>query len=283
LNVCRTEAELRKVLDVERGDGRTIGFVPTMGALHEGHLSLVRAARAENDFVVLSIFVNPLQFGPGEDFGAYPRDEERDLGLAESEGVDAAFLPSVDEMYAQDRATTVSVAGISEVLEGKSRPGHFDGVCTVVAKLLSQAGADRAYFGQKDAQQVAVVKRMVRDLSIPTEIVVCPIVREPDGLAMSSRNRYLDEAQRAGASNLFKALKAGETTLLDGAPPSEAAAAMKTFLERVPEIELDYAAAVDPETFGEAHPGGHLLLAVAGRVGPARLIDNLLVEAERMA
>jgi pantoate--beta-alanine ligase len=280
MKTCRTEGELRKILGVESGVA-SIGFVPTMGALHVGHLSLVRAARIENDVVVLSIFVNPLQFGPAEDFSAYPRDEERDLGLAEAEGVDIAFLPSVDEMYPPDRSTTVSVSGISDVLEGKSRPGHFDGVCTVVAKLLNQVGAERAYFGQKDAQQVAVVRRMVRDLSIPTEIVVCPIVREEDGLAMSSRNAYLGAEDRAAATNLFKSLKAGEAVLVAGGRPGEAEAAMREVLEKAPAVHVDYAAAVDPETFDEPLPGAPVLLAVAARVGPARLIDNLLVEAKR--
>jgi pantoate--beta-alanine ligase len=281
MKICRTEDELRKTRDAESLGGAPIGFVPTMGALHDGHLSLVRAARKANDVVVLSIFVNPLQFGPAEDFSAYPRDEERDLRLAEAEGVDIAFLPSVDEMYAPDRSTTVSVARISEVLEGKSRPGHFDGVCTVVAKLLNQVMAKRAYFGQKDAQQAAVVKRMVRDLSIPTEIVVCPIVREADGLAMSSRNAYLSAEERAHAANLFKSLKAGEAALAAGGGPGDAEAAMRDVLEATPAMRVDYAAAVDPETFDEALPGGPVLLAVAARVGPARLIDNLLVEAKR--
>ncbi len=281
MKTCRTEIELRQTLDREAGGHLSIGFVPTMGALHEGHLSLVRAARKADALVVMSIFVNPLQFGPAEDFSAYPRDEERDLRLAESEDVDIVFLPSVEEMYPEDRSTSVSVSGISDVLEGKSRPGHFDGVCTVVAKLLNQVGADRAYFGQKDAQQAAVVKRMVRDLSIPTEIVLCPIVRESDGLAMSSRNAYLDETERAAATNLFRSLEAGKAALSSGGSPADAERAMAAVLDETPGIAIDYAAAVDPESFGEPRPADDVLLAVAARVGPARLIDNLLVEATR--
>jgi len=281
MKTCRTEHELRTLLRVERSAGRSIGFVPTMGALHDGHLSLIGAARQDCDVVVLSIFVNPLQFGPGEDFGAYPRDEERDLRLADQAGVDIVFLPSVEEMYPSDRATTVSFSGISEVLEGASRPGHFDGVCTVVAKLLNQTSADYAYFGQKDAQQVAVVKRMAQDLSIQTDIVVCPIVREPDGLALSSRNAYLDAGQRKAATSLSRSLQAGAEVIRNGGSPEDAEAAMALLLGDRADVELDYAAAVDPSTFSKPGPGGSVLLAVAARVGPARLIDNLLIEAKR--
>jgi pantoate--beta-alanine ligase len=278
VKIYRTEKELRKVLDDERSVGRTIGFVPTMGALHDGHLSLVRIARSESDFVVMSIFVNPLQFGPHEDFRAYPRNEERDLKLAEQEGVDVVFLPSVEEMFASDRATTVTVSGISEVLEGASRPGHFDGVCTVVAKLLSQVGAASAYFGQKDAQQVAVVKTMVRDLSIPTEIVACPIVREPDGLAMSSRNAYLNESEREAAGALYKSLLAGKAVIDGDGSAADAQSVMSRRLNEAPRVEPDYTAAVHPDTFMEPGPLEPVLLAVAAHVGPARLIDNLLIE-----
>jgi pantoate--beta-alanine ligase len=252
-----------------------------MGALHEGHLSLIRAARAENDFVVMSIFVNPLQFGPSEDFAAYPRDEDKDLSLAEREGADLAFLPPQEEMYAPDRSTSVSETRVSQVLEGAARPGHFEGVCTVVAKLFNQVDAERAYFGQKDAQQVAVLKRMVRDLSFRTHIIVCPIVRESDGLAMSSRNAYLDAVQRERATVLHRSLLAGEAKLTSGGTPSEAEIVMMSTLQEVPEVQVDYAAAVDPHTFEEPQ-GEETLLAVAARVGPARLIDNLLVSRERI-
>jgi pantoate--beta-alanine ligase len=281
VKVCRTERELRTILDVERSAHRSIGFVPTMGALHAGHLSLIAAARADCEVVVMSVFVNPLQFGPDEDFNAYPRDEERDLDLATEAGVDLAFLPSVEEMYPAGRATTVSISGISEVLEGASRPGHFDGVCTVVAKLLNQVQADYAYFGQKDAQQIAVIKRMVSDLSVDTEIVVCPIVREPDGLAMSSRNAYLNEDQRNAARSLSRALQRGAETVANGGSPEDAQAAMTALLTQASGVEIDYAAAVDPATFADPQPGSPVLLAVAARVGPARLIDNLLIDSKR--
>jgi pantoate--beta-alanine ligase len=281
MKTCRTDHELGSILNVERSAGRSVGFVATMGALHDGHLSLIRAARQDCEVVVLSIFVNPLQFGPDEDFGSYPRDEVRDLRLADEARVDIAFLPSVEEMYPPGRSTTVSVSGISEVLEGASRPGHFDGVCTVVAKLLNQVSADYAYFGQKDAQQVAVVKRMVSDLSIDTEIVVCPIVREPDGLAMSSRNAFLDDDQRRAATSLSRALHVGAEIVEGAGSPAEAEAAMSRFLEGQSGVALDYAAAVDPTTFEAPGPGASVLLAVAARVGPARLIDNLLIEAKR--
>ncbi|MDP9068484.1 MAG: pantoate--beta-alanine ligase [Actinomycetota bacterium] len=274
MKVARTETELRGALRGSRARGRSIGFVPTMGALHPGHLSLVAAARAETDVVVLSIFVNPLQFGPSEDLAAYPRPEGRDLQLAEQAGVDVAFLPPVSEMYRPGRSTTLSLAGPAVVLEGAARPGHFDGVATVVAKLFNQVQPDRAYFGQKDAQQVAVIKAMVRDLSIPVEVVVCPTVREPDGLALSSRNAYLVGSERTAATVLWRALQAGSRAVEEGAAWEVAEKTMEQVVAGEAGVSLEYARAVDPETF-EPASGRAALLVIAARVGRARLIDNL--------
>ncbi len=281
MDVIRTESDLRMKLDGSRREGKVIGFVPTMGALHEGHLSLLKAAKSRSDVVVLSIFVNPTQFGPGEDLSRYPRDEERDLDLARAEGVDIAFLPSVDEMYPRGSSTVVQVGDVSDPLEGESRPGHFAGVATVVAKLFNQVQPTLAVFGQKDAQQVAVIKRMVRDLSFPVEIVVEPTVREGDGLAMSSRNAYLKPADRKIATLLHSALEAGLETLSKGAGAEEAEAVMFEVLRGSPAIDVDYARAVDPDTFGPPRSGGPVLLTIAARVGAARLIDNAIYEPER--
>lgn len=279
MKVARGRAEIRAVLDEDRRAGKSIGFVPTMGALHEGHLSLMSAARAACDVVVVSVFVNPLQFGAGEDYEQYPRDEAHDLSLLDARGVDVAFLPRVEEMYATDRSTTVTVAGVSELFEGAHRPGHFDGVATVCGKLFNIVGPDVAYFGQKDAQQVAVLKRMVRDLDFPLEIVVCPTVREPSGLAVSSRNAYLSDAERANATAVFRALEAGARHAAAG-EFSAAEIAMRAVLDEADGVETDYAACVDPDSFAAPRPGAPVLLAVAARVGPARLIDNVVVETE---
>lgn len=277
MRVVRTGEELRAVLEPERRAGRTIGFVPTMGALHEGHLALLRSARQADEVVVLSIFVNPLQFGPNEDFQAYPRDEEGDLELAEGEGVDVAFVPGVEQMYPPGASTTVDPGPIGELYEGAERPGHFRGVCTVVTKLLNLVQPSRAYFGQKDAQQVAVIKRMVADLDFPVELVVCPTVREHDGLALSSRNRYLSAAERTQATVLYRALVAGRAVLEQGGDPAMAENEMAGLLASVPGVRPGYAVAVDPDSFGPPVPGRPVLLAVAARVGRARLIDNLVV------
>ena len=263
-----------------RGDGSSIGFVPTMGYLHEGHLSLVRAARSTTDHVVLSIFVNPLQFLPGEDFQAYPRDEERDLKLAEREGVDVAFVPSVEEMYPEGRATTVTVSGITEAFEGAARPGHFDGVATVVATLFGIVSPDAAFFGQKDAQQLAVIRRMVADLSIPVDVVACPIVREHDGLALSSRNVYLSEDERPQAVALHRALTAGAEVASAGGTPEDVEGRMRETFAGFPLVAPEYAAVVDPDSFGPVTARGARLLIVAARRGKARLIDNLIVEPD---
>ncbi len=258
---------------------RTIGFVPTMGALHEGHLSLVRAAKAECDAVVASIFVNPTQFGPNEDFGKYPRTVEADCALLEGEGVDAVFLPQVSEMYRAGATTWVEVEDLSGRLDGASRPGHFRGVATVVAKLFHIVAPDRAYFGQKDAAQVANLQRMVRDLDFDLELVVCPIVREADGLAMSSRNRYLSVEERRQALVLSRALRVIEARYADGERDAQKLlAACVAVMAEEPAVRVDYLRIVDPETLLDVEEvRGPALVAVAAYVGKTRLIDNVLL------
>lgn len=280
--VFRDPAGLRQRLDAGRAAGKTVGFVPTMGALHAGHLSLIRAAAAENDLTVVSIFVNPKQFGPEEDFEAYPRDWERDVELAEGAGADLIYMPSAEAMYPPGFATTVEVEGLTDVLCGAPTSrgaAHFRGVTTVVCKLLNAAGPDRAYFGQKDAQQVAVIKRMVRDLDLPVEIRVMPTVREPDGLAMSSRNGYLSAEERRLAVAISKALRGAEDSLLADADIEAALAAARSVLTDAG-IEPEYLEARDPETLAPVTELGErpVLIAVAAPVGPARLIDNIVFE-----
>ena len=278
MKVLTTVAELRAALLPERQAARTIGLVPTMGAFHEGHLALMSAARAGADVVVVSLFVNPAQFGPGEDLEAYPRDFDADRAMAEAEGVDLLFAPDAAEVYPDGFDTRVDVGGVTEDLEGESRPGHFGGVATVVAKLFNMVGPDVAWFGQKDAQQALVIRKLVRDLNMPVRIEVTPTVREPDGLAMSSRNAYLTPDERPQAAALSRALVAAEATVAAGrldAPDVLAAA----------RAELD-AAGVTPEylELRSAHDlsptervNGNTLLAVAARVGRARLIDNTML------
>ncbi|MDZ7676540.1 MAG: pantoate--beta-alanine ligase [Acidimicrobiales bacterium] len=282
-----TIAELRSLLDAARAEGRTVGFAPTMGYLHEGHVSLMRAARTETEVVVASVFVNPLQFAAHEDLDDYPRDLERDAALAEEAGVDVLFVPSSAEMYPDGHpiATTVTVDGVSAGFEGASRPTHFAGVATVVAKLLSIVGPCRAYFGEKDFQQLAVVARMVADLSMPVEVVGCETVREDDGLAMSSRNAYLTETQRAAAPVVHRALRCGAAAVLAGeTDPAEIRALMARVVEEAtgPETDssLDYADVVDAATltpFPDGHDGlyGDLRLLAAVRFATTRLIDNV--------
>jgi pantoate--beta-alanine ligase len=272
-----TIAELRAVLDGERAAGRRVGFVPTMGFLHEGHASLMRAARADTDVVVASIFVNPLQFGAGEDLDAYPRDLDRDTALAAAAGVDLLFAPAVEEMYPRPVLTTVAVAQLSEGLEGASRPTHFAGVATVVAKLLSIVGPCRAYFGAKDFQQIAVVRRMAEDLSLPVEVVACPTRREPDGLAMSSRNVYLTPEERAAAPVVYTALRSGAAAIAAGErDPAAVRELMAQIIEAEPLTQLDYAEVVDADSFTVPEPlTGNLRLLAAVRLGRARLIDNV--------
>lgn|SRR5208282_1631296 len=262
-----------------RSGGKRLGFVATMGALHEGHLSLVRAAKASCDLVAASIFVNPTQFGPAEDLQKYPRTFERDCELLAREGVELLFAPSVEEMYPAGAVTWVTVDELSEKLDGRSRPGHFRGVTTVVAKLFHIVEPDAAFFGQKDAAQVAIIRRMVRDLNFPVQIVACPIVREPDGLAMSSRNAYLDPQQRQQALVLHRSLvtvkqrwEAGERDCV------KLAAAGRAEFVREDSVTLDYLEIVDPESLepvDKAHEGA--LVAVAAFVGPTRLIDNVVL------
>jgi pantoate--beta-alanine ligase len=277
MRILATVADLRVALDAARAGGRTVGFVPTMGYLHEGHVSLMRQARDEADVVVASIFVNPLQFGPREDLAAYPRDLARDTALSQAAGVDLLFVPDVAEMYPVPVLTTVSVAGVSEPLEGEARPTHFAGVATVVAKLFAIVGPCRAYFGAKDFQQVAVVRRMVADLSLPVDVVACPTQRELDGLALSSRNVYLTPAEREAAPVLYTALRAGAATIAAGErDPAAVRELMAGIIQAEPLAELDYAAVVDADSFLVPDPlTGNLRLLVAVRFGRARLIDNV--------
>lgn len=262
MQVIETISGFRKALDAERLRGRTVGLVPTMGYLHDGHASLMGRAADECDVAAATIFVNPLQFGANEDLSTYPRDLERDAALAEANGIEYLFVPSTDEMYGDgDVLTTVNVARVSEGLEGASRPTHFAGVATVVAKLFNIAGPCRAYFGEKDWQQLQVVRQMVRDLSFPVDVVGCPIVREPDGLAMSSRNVYLSDDERHAATALYYALQAG------AAHVQNARAAMSAVFEREPLAQLDYAEVVETDT--------EYRLLIAARVGRTRLIDNM--------
>ena len=277
MDVISSAAELRASCDDVRRAGRTVGFVPTMGFFHDGHLSLMHSAREERDHVAVSIFVNPLQFGPADDFASYPRDLDRDLQLAKAQGVDVAFAPAVEEMYPEGPPeTTVDPGPLASMLEGAARPGHFRGVCTVLARLFHLVGASHAYFGQKDAQQVAVVRRMVRDLAFPVEIVACPILREPDGLAMSSRNVYLDPKERQAALCLSQALRAAVSAVEDGERSVDRILqAMRERIAREPLATLDYVAVVDDDTFREIDElTGSARALVAARVGRARLIDN---------
>lgn len=271
---------LRARLDDARAAGRTVALVPTMGSLHEGHLALVDRAAALADVVVVSIFVNPLQFGPSEDYDKYPRDLTADLSALTDRGVAVVFAPTVAEMYPRGPIDTrVSAGAVGEILDGASRPGHFDGMLTVVAKLLLIAGPDVAVFGEKDAQQVFLVQRMVRDLDVPTRIQVVDTVRAPDGLALSSRNAYLSPPQREAALALPGALAAARAAAATGAGLPTALEAALAVLDAEPLVELDYIAVVDPETFQPAEPGhtGAARALVAARVGSTRLIDTQLI------
>jgi pantoate--beta-alanine ligase len=281
VKVVHTKRELRDALSEPRRGGGTIGLVPTMGYLHEGHLSLLRAARAECDFVVMSLFVNPAQFGSGEDLDRYPRDEKRDEALAEEVGVDLIYAPSVDEVYPADYASYVEVEGLTDVLEGdpaQRGSEHFRGVTTIVAKLFNAVGPDVAYFGQKDAQQAIVIQRMVRDLDFPVRVEVLPIVREDDGLALSSRNAYLDADERERAAALSRSLHAVQDAARNGSLAEALEGARRELREAG--IEPEYLEARDA---GDLSPAAELngrpvLVAVAAQVGAARLIDNVLIE-----
>ena len=271
---------MKQVARQARAEGRPIGFVPTMGALHEGHLSLVRAAVAESQPVIASIFVNPTQFGTGDDFQKYPRSLDRDSKILEEAGVDCLFAPDASEIYPAGFRTWVNVEGLTDRLEGKARPGHFRGVATVVLKLLEIVQPQRAFFGRKDAQQARIIRQMARDLHLDSEIVVCPIVREPDGLAMSSRNAYLNSEERRAATILFRALDGARASISSGERDAmRLAAAMRETIRREPLADLDYAEVVDADTLEQVtRLRGACLALLAVRVGGTRLLDNLLIE-----
>jgi len=280
MRIAKTIAETRAAVRELRAAGRIVGLVPTMGALHAGHLSLVRAAREQCDAVVVSIFVNPTQFGPNEDFAKYPRTWDTDCALLEREGADLIFAPDAGEMYAAGASTFVEVEGVSDRLDGASRPGHFRGVATVVAKLFLIVAADKAFFGQKDAAQVAVLRKMVRDLNFDVELMVCPTVREADGLALSSRNRYLSAEERRQALVLSRALRRIQEQVAEGvvesAPLVREALAV---LAEQPAVRVDYCRIVDPSSLEDvAEVSGGALVAVAAWVGTTRLIDNVVIE-----
>jgi pantoate--beta-alanine ligase len=279
MRTLRSVPELRTALRPARRAERSIGLVPTMGALHEGHLSLIRRAREECDEVVVSLFVNPTQFGAGEDLDAYPRDEARDAALAAEAGADLLFAPTPQEVYPESFSTTVSVAGVSEGLCGAHRgPEHFSGVATVVAKLLNMVGPDVAFFGQKDAQQAVVIRRLVRDLNLPVRVELCPTVREPDGLALSSRNAYLNPDERRRAAGLYAGLRAAEAAVADGdCDPASVIALARDEIARH-SIDPEYLELVSPDTLEPVDViGSAVLMAVAAQVGRARLIDNLIL------
>jgi pantoate--beta-alanine ligase len=281
MRTLRTVEELRAALLPQRREGRTIGLVPTMGAFHAGHVSLMEQARSQTDVVVVSLFVNPTQFGPHEDLAAYPRDEARDAAMAEQAGVDVLFAPPVEEVYPHGFQTAVTVGALAEPLEGAQRPGHFDGVATVVVKLLNMVGPDVAFFGQKDAQQALVVRRVVRDLDVPTRIDVCPTVREPDGLAMSSRNAYLAPAERERAVALRRALDAAEQAVAAGERDAATVGAAALAAMAPYEVEPEYLALVSSDTLQPVDQiDGEILVALAARVGRARLIDNTLITTD---
>ena len=276
MQVIETVAEMKQV---RREIAGAVGFVPTMGYLHEGHLSLVRRARAENDAVGASIFVNPTQFGRGEDFARYPRDPERDLSLLQQAGTDFVFMPPVEEMYPTGYSTYVDVSGLTERLEGALRPGHFRGVTTVVAKLFNIVEPTRAYFGQKDAQQLLVIKKMAVDLNMNLEVIGCPTIREPDGLAMSSRNTYLNAEERRAGLVLFKSLALAQELWSKGERSADRIRReMTALIQREPLAEIDYVSVADPASLEELeHIAGPALVSMAVKVGKTRLIDNVVL------
>jgi pantoate--beta-alanine ligase len=280
MKVARTIAEIRAWVKQAHKEGKTVGFVPTMGALHIGHVSLMEAAGRSCDAVVVSIFVNPTQFGPGEDFERYPRPLEKDLELCEKHGVGAVFAPGVAEMYPQENLTWVDVEKLTEGLCGRFRPGHFRGVATVCTKLFNIVGPDKAFFGQKDAQQAAVIRRMVADLNLPLEIVVCPTVREPDGLAVSSRNQYLRPQERKDAAVLYRSLQKGAELMQAGeTDAARITEEMESTLRQVPALRVEYLCIVDAESLqGLRTVRGRVLAAVAAYLGTTRLIDNIIVD-----
>ena len=278
MQVTNTVAETRALVKSWRKEGKTVGLVPTMGYLHEGHASLIRKCREENDIVVVSVFVNPTQFGPNEDLEAYPRDFERDSALCESLGADLIFHPEPEEMY-QDPCAFVSIETLSENLCGKTRPIHFRGVCTVVSKLFHIVAPDKAYFGQKDAQQLAIIRKMVRDLNFDIEIVGCPIIREEDGLAKSSRNTYLNPQERQAALCLSRAVKRGQELIAPGMDSEAVLKEMRAVIEAEPLARIDYVSMVDALTMRDVEKVDRdVLVAMAVYIGKTRLIDNFSYE-----
>lgn len=279
LQVADTGDEVRAGVRAARRTGQMVGFVPTMGALHVGHVSLIERARSECGFVVVSIFVNPTQFGPHEDFDRYPRPRETDLRMCREAGADLVFYPTVETMYPVGHRTFVEVGGLSEILEGAIRPGHFRGVATVVTKLFNTVQADRAYFGQKDYQQQTLIRVMARELDIPTEVVTCETIRDPDGLALSSRNAYLSPDERQSGLSLSRALRIAEQLVANGTcDVRRLESAMRDEIERTPGVVLDYAVVVHPESLTELTAAAPTMVALVGaRVGKTRLIDNLIL------
>ena len=277
MKICRTKKSLSALSDAWHRAGETVALVPTMGFLHEGHLSLVRIAKRRARRVVVSVFVNPTQFGPNEDFETYPRDMEKDAALCEAAGANLIFNPEPEEMYT-DALTTVSVDKITKVLCGKTRPIHFNGVCTVVSKLFNIVTPDRAYFGQKDAQQLLVIRKMVKDLNFDIEIVGCPIIREADGLAKSSRNTYLSPEERKAALCLSRGLNTGRALAEGGADADEIKTAIRSEIEKEPMAKVDYVEVVDLDSLEPAQDAKNILAAVAVYIGKTRLIDNFIME-----
>ncbi|MBI4686455.1 MAG: pantoate--beta-alanine ligase [Nitrospirae bacterium] len=279
MQIIKTIKEMQALSRGFKAKGKTIGFVPTMGALHEGHLSLVRQTKAENDIVVVSIFVNPTQFGPKEDFNKYPRDVEGDLSKLSPIGVDAVFIPGASEIYPNGFSASINIGSIGDILCGASRHGHFNGVATVVAKLFNIVMPDRAYFGQKDFQQTVVIKKLVMELNFDIDVIVCPTVREPDGLAMSSRNSYLNEAERKAAGILYKALKHGEGLILNNVKDaSRVKSEIEALIKTEPLAEIEYAEIIDAATLEKIDDIKSIAaISLAVRIGTTRLIDNLVV------
>ena len=280
MEVAKTIESVRSLVKAARSGGKKIGFVPTMGALHIGHISLIEAAVDKCDFVVVSIFVNPTQFGPGEDFKKYPRPLKADLEICRKAEVDVVFTPTPEQMYPDENLTWVNVGKLTETLCGRFRPGHFRGVTTVCAKLFNIVAPDIAFFGQKDAQQAIVIRRMVTDLIMPLEIVICPTIREPNGLAVSSRNQYLTEQQKKDATNIYKSLEKCRRMIDAGIKDTrEIITDMRKILQQVPSIEIEYVSIVDAETLQAIDKiTDKVLAAIAVRIGPARLIDNILMD-----
>jgi len=283
MKVAKTIKSVRNLVKAVRSKGKIIGFVPTMGALHIGHISLIEKAKQQTDFVVVSIFVNPTQFGPGEDFKKYPRPLSADLKICRKAGVDVVFAPATEQMYPKENLTWVNVGKLTEQLCGRFRPGHFSGVTTVCAKLFNIVAPDIAFFGQKDAQQAIVIKRMVADLNMPLKIIVCPTVRQADGLAVSSRNQYLTRQQKKDAPLIYKSLQKCQKLIEDGVTDSKTIInQMRKILQQAPSIKIEYISIVDADTLQELKKiTGKVLTVVAVKIGSTRLIDNILVDVNR--